>query len=203
MILSGYQEAAFSSFYTSRPFTSLASLSTPATSEVAAICRPALSTELLFPFLFFSLSTFTSPFYFPTVPPFILEGVTTTATTPSTAQERSWASTRLAPRVCRAGGRCRWPMDGHGRPAGTSDKGMTARAASCQSCPLRTLLSGDANSTPALAMMTRRCPGTSLVPKARTDTPCQSGLTSVPGPLLARAQGLLVPFRGSLGHSLA
>ena len=94
-------------------------------------------------------------------------------------------------------------MGGRWRPAGAPDKDLAARAASYQSCPLRTLLSADADSTPAFAMMTRRCPGTSPVLKAGTDTPCQSGLTSVPGPLLARARGLLVPFWGSLGHSLA
>ena len=161
-----------------------------------------LCPNALPPTPFFSVS-FLRPSFLFTVPPFIWEGVTTTAITSSTAQERSWASTRLAPRVGRAGGWCRRPMDDHGRPAGTMDKGLTSRAVSCQSCPLRTPLSADADSTPALAMMTRRCPGTSPVPKAGTDTPFQSGLTSFPGPLLARARGLLVPFRGSLGHSLA
>ena len=48
MILSGYQEAAFSSFYTSRPFTSLASLSTLATGEAVAVYLSALSSCLLF-----------------------------------------------------------------------------------------------------------------------------------------------------------
>ena len=39
---------------------------------------------------------------------------------------------RLAPRARRAGGWCQWPMDGHGQPAGALDKGVIARAASCQ-----------------------------------------------------------------------
>ena len=55
MILSGYQEAAFSSFYTSRPFSSLASLSTPVTDEVAAVCL-SFSTSCLRMALLLSLS---------------------------------------------------------------------------------------------------------------------------------------------------
>src|SRR4051812_16600689 len=76
----------------------------------------------------------------------------------------------------------------HQRRAGAPDRDLTARAASCQSCPLRTLLSTDADRTPGHTIMTRRGSAPSPIPQAWTDTPFQSGLTSVPGPLLTRAQ---------------
>ena len=56
MILSGYQDAAFNSFYTSRPFTSLASLSTPATDEVTAIHLSSSTSCLRMAFFYCAIS---------------------------------------------------------------------------------------------------------------------------------------------------
>ena len=92
----------------------------------------------------------------------------------------------LVPRARQAGGRCQWPMGGHGRHARTLDEDVTARAASCHSCLLRRLPSAGADSRHAQAMMTRRCSGLSPVPKARSDTPCQTWFDrrsrAAPGP---------------------
>ena len=144
MILSGYQEAAFSSFYTSRPFTSLASVSTLATGEVAAVHLSALSTELLFSsvhpptYLLLSFSLFSSLFSpFSSLFSLLCPSLSNSASFYTGrghyngyfSKHRPGAfpgSTHLAPRVRRAGGWFRWPMDGHGRPAGTPDKGNSS-----------------------------------------------------------------------------
>ena len=89
-------------------------------------------------------------------------------------------------------------MGGHGRHAGALDDDVTARAPNCHSCLLRRLPSAGADSRPAQAMMTRRGPGLSPVPKARSDTPCQTRFDhrSRAAPGLSRA--VLFPFRGPL-----
>ena len=93
-------------------------------------------------------------------------------------------------------------MGGHGRHAGALDDDVIAWVASCHSCLLRRLPTAGADSRPAQAMMTRRGPGLSHVPKARSDMPCQTWFDrrsqAAPGP----SRAVLCPFRGLLRSRL-